>query len=225
MAIRNRKPKITPQMRKDYIDKYCVVGLSHPSWSKTGNLFIIYSNDEKQCYLATYTDMENAYADKDNDKFNIIDFLISHDINHIEPYRDSDNQKYLPACIGFSEKNQKWFGWTHRAWVEYTIGSSVKKGQAAYKPVDKEEYENNMLEILTGGGSHIDNAHIEHRTDGCFDIVGTYSANHPNKNYRGTEYRTKCGYLMRGFGKGEWTAKTMEDAKEMALDFIEGMRL
>lgn len=60
--------------------------------------------------------------------------------------------------IGFSEKEQKWYGWSHRAIYGFGIGSKVKKGDCAY-----------------------------------------------------TEER------------GEWTAKTLEDAKQMAMDFAKGV--
>jgi hypothetical protein len=54
--------------------------------------------------------------------------------------------------IGFSEKEQKWYGWSHRAIYGFGVGSKVKKGDCAYN------------------------------------------------------------------GK-EWTAKTLDDAKQMAIDF------
>lgn len=35
--------------------------------------------------------------------------------------------------IGFSEKEQKWYGWSHRAIYGFGVGSQVKKGHAGYK--------------------------------------------------------------------------------------------
>jgi hypothetical protein len=35
--------------------------------------------------------------------------------------------------IGFSEKEQKWYGWSHRAIYGFGVGSKVKKGHAGYK--------------------------------------------------------------------------------------------
>lgn len=35
--------------------------------------------------------------------------------------------------IGFSEKEQKWYGWSHRAIYGFGIGSKMKKGYAGYK--------------------------------------------------------------------------------------------
>ena len=60
--------------------------------------------------------------------------------------------------IGFCEKEQKWYGWSHRAIYGFGVGSKITKDSAAYKP-----------------------------------------------------------------DKGEWTAKTLHDAKRMAKDFAEAV--
>ncbi|NCC61602.1 MAG: hypothetical protein EOM12_11815 [Verrucomicrobiae bacterium] len=62
------------------------------------------------------------------------------------------------CCIGFSPKNNKWYGWSHRAIYGFTIGSTCEKGHCHYTPE-----------------------------------------------------------------KGEWTAQTMADAKQMAIDFSKGV--
>ena len=40
----------------------------------------------------------------------------------------------------------------------------------------------------------------------------------PNKSLRGTEY-THFSQFPDQWGKGEWTAKTLDEAREMAIDF------
>ena len=62
------------------------------------------------------------------------------------------------CSIGYSQKDGKWYGWSHRAIFGFKIGSKCKKGHCHY---------------------------------------------------------TKS--------KGEWVAKTIEDAKQMAMDFSEGV--
>ena len=62
------------------------------------------------------------------------------------------------CSIGFCQKQQKYFGWSHRAIFGFGIGSTVKEGD--------------------------------------------------------------CGYVPE---KGEWTAKTLDDAKQMAIDFAQGV--
>lgn len=74
--------------------------------------------------------------------------------------------------IGFCEKEQKWYGWSHRARGGFGIGSKVKKGDVAYTP---------GTEADVPEGAHAD-------------------------------------WILSGkpLGRGEWEAKTLDDAKEMA---------
>ena len=64
----------------------------------------------------------------------------------------------LTHGVGYSPKESKWYGWSHRAIYGFKIGSTCKEGDCHYTPE-----------------------------------------------------------------KGEWTAKTMDDAKQMAIDFNEGV--
>ncbi len=36
------------------------------------------------------------------------------------------------ATIGFSEKEQKWYGWSHRAIYGFSVGDKIKKGDIVY---------------------------------------------------------------------------------------------
>ena len=71
------------------------------------------------------------------------------------------NAGHTVCSIGFSSKDGKWYGWSHRAIYGFKIGSKCKDGHCHYVP----------------------------KSEG---------------------------------GKGEWTAKTVADAKQMAIDFAEG---
>lgn len=62
------------------------------------------------------------------------------------------------CSIGFCEKENKWYGWSHRAIYGFGIGSKVGRDNCAYSPK-----------------------------------------------------------------KGEWIAETLDDAKQMAIDFAEGV--
>jgi len=66
------------------------------------------------------------------------------------------------CSIGFSIKDGKWYGWSHRAIYGFKIGSTCKKGDCHYVPMSKG-------------------------------------------------------------GKGKWTAKTVADARQMAIDFAESV--
>lgn len=55
--------------------------------------------------------------------------LVQKEISKVESYKDfkpgSDSNV---ACIGFSEKNQAWTGWSYRACCSFKIGDIVGKG-------------------------------------------------------------------------------------------------
>ena len=78
----------------------------------------------------------------------------------IQPIKASDTNGV--CSIGYSVKDGKWYGWSHRALYGFKVGSTCKKGDCHYVP-------------------------------------------------------------RRHGGKGSWTAKTIVDAKRMALDFAEGV--
>ena len=78
------------------------------------------------------------------------------------------------ACIGFCEKEQKWYGWSHRARYGFGIGDKVKEGDCC-------------------------------ASSGYTD---DYLAQHPEEN----------GALPVGF-----EAKTLEDAKRMAVAFADSV--
>lgn len=59
----------------------------------------------------------------------LIKFFIEHGITKVEGYKDfCKNEKSIVACIGFSEKEQKWYGWSHRAIYGFGVGYIAKKG-------------------------------------------------------------------------------------------------
>jgi hypothetical protein len=50
----------------------------------------------------------------------------------------------------------------------------------------------------------------------------TYSSKVPNEELRGTKSKEFFPF-PKVWGRGEWTAKTLEDAKQMAIDFAESV--
>jgi len=152
---------------------------------------------------------------------NWLEILAKHGI---APQLASPDRKV--CSIGFSEKEQKWYGWSHRAMYGFTIGDSVKRGDCAYRPADEEGFRQKYLNFF-GVGEHHKNPTVVDHTDengkrGAL-ITATYTDDVPNKKLRGTEYRIFWPYENEKFGRGEWTAETMDDAKQMAIDFAEGV--
>lgn len=71
-------------------------------------------------------------------------FLFREKVSKVECYSNFDKHSTEPsnvACIGFSEENKSWLGWSHRAWYSFTIGYVVEKGSFCTKTGWLEEYE------------------------------------------------------------------------------------
>lgn len=154
-------------------------------------------------------------------EYSLIDILAEHEIIELHStFKRDSYYKHPVANYGFSEKEQKWYGWSHRALFGFTIGSEIKKGYCGYLATDKQGYEEQMMEFWKDP-EYID-MKIENRTDTKFDITWAYSDNIPNVKLRGKLGGTTCNYPKK-FGKGEWVAETLEDAKQMAIDFAESV--
>ncbi len=130
------------------------------------------------------------------------------------------------CSVGFCAKENKWYGWSHRAIYGFGIGSEVKKGDCAYMPADEEAFREKYLEFFGVNEFHKDEKVVDHTDEngerGAL-ITATYTDDVPNEKLRGTKYEVFWPYRNEKMGRGEWTAKTMEDAKQMAMDFAEGV--
>ena len=131
-----------------------------------------------------------------------------------------------PCSIGFCERDQKWYGWSHRAISGFGILSVVKRGDCAYQPVDRDDFGREMLAFFVGNDSNYLNCSFRHavNADGVsgVEINATYSEAVPNQRLRGSPYVLFRPYPEK-FGRGEWVAETLEDARQMAVDFAESV--
>ena len=130
------------------------------------------------------------------------------------------NPSHCVCSIGFCEKEQKWYGWSHRAMCGFGIGSEVKIGDCAYVPKDVEdamedfnmfwadETAINVKSEIIGNKiyTHWDSVDKKGNINNEDMISGIY---HDIEDIR--------------FGKGAWTAETLEDAKQMAIDYAGGV--
>ena len=126
------------------------------------------------------------------------------------------------CSIGFNEREQKWYGWSHRAIYGFGIGSECKKGDCHYQPTDKEDFIEDCVRFWDDE-NHVKTTGKEVRDENGLDCVYVsweYDNIVKNKKLRGTVSGSFM-YYPDNFGKGEWTAKTLEDAKQMAIDFAE----
>lgn len=122
------------------------------------------------------------------------------------------------ACLGFSPSEQKWYGWSHRAIFGFGIGSTCKQGDCGFKPSNKEEFIKRQLEFWVYEENAEDDTVIVTEVEGGVIISYIYNNTVPNESLRGTRYTHFCPY-PKEWGRGEWEATTLDEAKEMALNF------
>lgn len=145
------------------------------------------------------------------------------------------------VSLGFSPEEQKWFGWSHRAIFGFGIGSTCKKGDCGYVPATPEELFKDVttpdedgwawqkpenVEIIengirikaemvkpVGGGTPV----AAKIANACDEVIDGESGEIMDFESAEPEYfDVMCG-------RGEWTAKTLDDAKQMAIDFAKGV--
>jgi len=174
----------------------------------------------KPCELDGISDdVPDAYYSKFDDSY--ITFTgLEKDMKFLA---DREITEELTHGVGFSPKDNKWYGWSHRAIFGFEIGSACKKGDCHYEGSTLEEQEADAIRFWAGKDRlNTHNAGIV-TEDGekYFDIKWTYSSDIPNEKLRNEI--SGCLHYIKPLGRGEWTAKTMEDAKQMAIDFNEGV--
>ena len=158
-------------------------------------------------------------------KSNFDDSYMTHvgmedDLKHLAAHEITDE---LTHGVGYSPKDGKWYGWSHRAICGFKIGSTCKRGDCHYvgstigdqerAAIDfwlNDDYENvRCTGLLLKGDEQF------------FKIVWEYKNSTPNKALHGTSGGSD--HFITPLGRGEWTAETMADAKQMAKDFNEGV--
>lgn len=130
-------------------------------------------------------------------------------------------------CVGYSPKDKKYYGWSHRAIFGFGVGSKVKRGDTAYLPDTFEELRD---------GDKADNRRIEKchllredgmcgATDDCKFINDPEDSDRliPDPDYIPDIKLCSPEVCVLTLGRGEWEAKTLEDAKQMALDFAQNV--
>ncbi len=117
------------------------------------------------------------------------------------------------CSIGYCERENKWYGWSHRALFGFGIGSSVKKGDSGFAPATKEDFIKGLEAWHNDTGSNKTvtitptdkgaNVHVDyHKSDLSYDHDEDFNP-----------------------GKGEWQANTLKEAREMAVNFAESVSI
>ena len=135
----------------------------------------------------------------------------------IKPKYISEDSKV--CSIGFCGNEQKWYGWSHRAIYGFGIGSTCKKGDCHYVPKNKKDFIDECTNFWDDEYHVWTKSKVVQKDDK--EVVHTtweYSNDVPNEKIRGTISGVHNEFPGE-YGKGEWVAKTLEDAKQMAIDF------
>lgn len=200
--------KVTKKLQK-FIDSISVIGDSN------------ISEDDGKIY---YSKVDGSYLTRvgmEND----LNFLLKRGVT--EQIQDGYGEPKT-CCIGFNPIEQKWYGWSHRAIFGFGIDSDCKKGACGYSAGTKEDFAEENLKWYGDTDrkeTYKINATVKEVTkEGVLGVLVEYDYNDkvPNETTRGT-HREEFEPYPSTFGKGEWTAKSLEDAKTMAIDFAKGV--
>ena len=118
------------------------------------------------------------------------------------------------CSIGFCDKDQKWYGWSHRALFGFGIGSKTKRGDCSF-------VHGNVLELFASFSDDEKKRVVKVDADGItmrHDNVRQV----PESPEIGEEVEwvpAEPSYHTIEVGRGEWTAETLDDARLMAIDF------
>ena len=137
------------------------------------------------------------------------------------------NPEHGSCSIGFCQKDQKWYGWSHRAIFGFGIGSKTSKGDCSYSPTDWDDFIEYSVRFWTQD-SHEDVTGERGKDAEGRDVAIVKWVTVADKKLVPNEaMHGKAGgvemYPPDKWGRGEWEAKTLEDAKQMACDFAEGV--
>lgn len=207
-GITSKNNKVTKKLQK-FINSISTIGDSN------------IPNDDCKIY---YSKVDGSYLTRVGLE-NSLNFLLKNGIT--EQIQDGYG-KSKTSCIGFNPTEQKWYGWSHRAIYGFGIGSQCKIGSCGYSAGNKVDFAQENL--IWYGDINMEetykiNATVKEYTEN--DVKGIlveydYNDKVPNKLTRGEHCRFFKPY-PETWGKGEWTAKTLAEAKEMAVDFAKGI--
>ena len=147
----------------------------------------------------------------------------------IEPEKISKNHNV--CSIGFCKKDNKWFGWSHRAIYGFAIGNKVKKGDCGYEPTSPEDMLDSMIRFwIEPDREHCYKDEILNQNINVKDPRNKQTGLGCLLEYKTTRKKDKTNLIHlvwnkypKKWGKGEWTAKNIKEVKQMAIDFAKGV--
>lgn len=126
----------------------------------------------------------------------------------------NDGRGYV-CSIGFNEKEQTWYGFVPGKILGFKVRHKTKLGDVAFIPSNFEEYKKHLLSLYD---MHPVVSAVMEEKDDALVIHYEVDLGEEGKERREKQYPKEMAY-----GRGEWTAETLEDAREMAADFARGL--
>lgn len=177
---------------------------------------IISKNFELREYSDENMDFGKCWMKKDSDQYFCHDGLL----NDYKFLLDHDIDELIEFNLGFSSKNQKYYGWSHRAIFGFGIGYKIKKGDVCYVSETIEE----EIEHLKSWHSE-DSEEINTSISDMNISNSTISFNHITKHKEPskTDKIQKISYdlspLIGTTLSGEFEIRSLEESKEIAIRF------
>ena len=194
---------------KDFLNKVAYVGKFKFDEETTSDV-----------YYSKFDDSYIAHVGMEDSAKTIADLEITDQLTH---------------GVGFSPKNNKWYGWSHRAIFGFEVGSECKKGDCAYTASTPEGLIEDRAEFFADISEECKHQKIQEcqilADRSGIRILTTpievYVASGINGVIDAIEYNGELevqsifseDFYIEKCGRGEWTAKTLSDARLMAIDF------
>lgn len=82
----------------------------------------------------------SVWAHRLFNKYGVVPEVSPHSIRQMDDPNDANGGKGPTCSIGFCEKEEKWYGWSHRAMYGFGIGDTVKDGDCCASSGWTDEY-------------------------------------------------------------------------------------
>ena len=126
------------------------------------------------------------------------------------------------CSIGFCKKEQKWYGWSHRAIYGFGIGSKIKRGDCAWIPRTHKSLLKRLKKDYEFYDVYDEKVIFEKMPDGWKITLPPETHSTPeliDNDLPAIVLRSEPIVYEFELGRGAWTATTLKEAKIMAIDF------
>jgi len=138
----------------------------------------------------------------------VVDGVVKGDYTQVQNHK---NDSSLDANM-LLFNGEEWDAFTDRGIKTYfKIGSTCKKGDIHFVPSNKQEFIEQEVEFWKGKGFDV----LECKVG---DLGFEFKMRIANGRFgKGITHYAK---LPQSYGRGEWTAQTLDDAKQMCIDYL-----